>query len=141
MRTGAEAFVAYVEDKFPGVVSALEKARTVVLQTAPHFATDPVFLQLPDGHDGDEGAIQLMYHAAAFLLRCGILNVDQDTTETNFGGRTVKRHRSGRRCTDPCIHHFCRTEKHAFSLPQSMFFSFLPEEVEGVEAETTILKS
>ena len=85
IQTGAEAFVAYVEDKFPGVVNTLEKARTVILQTAPHFATDPVFLQLPDGHDGDEGAIQLMYHAAAFLLRCGILNVDQDTTETNFG--------------------------------------------------------
>ena len=48
-------------------------------------ASDPVFLQLPDGRDGDEGAIQLMYHAAALLLRCGILNVDQDTAETNFG--------------------------------------------------------
>jgi hypothetical protein len=77
--------VAYVEDKFPGVVDTLEKARTVILQTAPQFATDPVFLQLPDGHDGDEGAIQLTYCAAAFLLRCGIVNVDQDTTETIFG--------------------------------------------------------
>ena len=83
--TGAEAFVAYVEDKFPGVVNTLEKARTVVLQTAPQFATDPVFLQLPDDHDGEQGAIQLMYYAAAFLLRCGIINVDQDTTDTNFG--------------------------------------------------------
>ena len=85
IRTGAEAFVAYVEDKFPGVVDTLEKARTVMLQTAPQFATDPVFLKLPDGHDGEEGAIQLTAYAAAFLLRCGILNVDQDTTKTNFG--------------------------------------------------------
>ena len=86
--TGAEAFVACVEDKFPGVVDTLEKARTVVLQTAPQFATDPVFLQLPDDHDGEEGAIgaiQLLYCAAAFLLRNGIVNVDQDTTEANFG--------------------------------------------------------
>jgi hypothetical protein len=86
--TGAEAFVACVEDKFPGVVDTLEKARTVVLQTAPQFATDPVFLQLPDDHDGEEGAIgaiQLLYCAAAFLLRNGIVNVDQETTEANFG--------------------------------------------------------
>ena len=82
--TGAEAFVEYVERKFPGVVDALEQARTVILQTAPQFATDPVFLQLPDDHDGEEGAIQLLYHAAAFLLRCGIVNVDQDTTEASF---------------------------------------------------------
>ena len=85
IRTGAEAFVAYVEDKFPGVVDTLEKARTVMLQTAPQFATDPVFLKLPEGHDGEEGAIQLTYYAAAFLLRCGIINIDQDTTKTNFG--------------------------------------------------------
>jgi hypothetical protein len=33
---------------------------------------------------GKEGAIQLLYCAAAFLLRCGIVNVDR-TTEANFG--------------------------------------------------------
>lgn len=82
--TGAEAFVAYVGDKFPGGVDKREQARTVVLQTASQFATDPVFLQLPDDHDGEEGAIQLLYCAAAFLLRCGIVNVDR-TTEANFG--------------------------------------------------------
>src|SRR4029077_5460676 len=82
--TGAEAFVAYVDDNFPGVVDKLEQARTVVLQTAPQFATDPVLLQLADGQDVQEGAIQLLYYAAAFLLRCGIVNVDQDTTEANF---------------------------------------------------------
>ena len=43
--TGAEAFAESVERKFRGVVDALEKARTVILQTAPQFATDPVFLQ------------------------------------------------------------------------------------------------
>ena len=92
--------MAYVEDKFPGVVGHARKARTVVLQTAPQFATDPLFLQLADDHDGEEGAIQLLYRAAAFLLRCGILNVDQDTTETNIGWPTVKRYRSDRRCID-----------------------------------------
>ena len=64
----------------------LEQARTVILQTAPQFATNSVFLQLrADDNDGEEGAIQLLYDAAAFLLRCGIVNVDQDTTEANFG--------------------------------------------------------
>ena len=66
-------------------MDALEHARTIILQTAPQFATNSAFLQLPDDHDGEEGAIQLLYDAAAFLLRCGIVNVDQDTTETNFG--------------------------------------------------------
>jgi hypothetical protein len=89
--TGAEAFVAYVDDNFPGVVDKLEQARTVVLQTAPQFATDPVFLQLADGQDGQEGAIQLLYCAAAFLLRCGMMQRP-----------TVNRYCSDRRCTDPC---------------------------------------
>ena len=83
--TGAEAFAESVERKFVGVVDALEHARTIILQTAPQFAANSAFLQLPDDHDGEEGAIQLLYDAAAFLLRCGIVNVDQDTTETNFG--------------------------------------------------------
>ena len=68
-----------------GVVDTLEDARIVILRTAPQFAADSAFLQLPDDHDGEEGAIQLLYDAAAFLLRCGIVNVDQDTTEANFG--------------------------------------------------------
>jgi hypothetical protein len=93
---GAEAFVAYVEDKMPDVPDTRELARTVVLQTAPRFATDPMFLQLAGDQDA-EGAIQLFYWAAAFLLRCGIVNIDQDTTETNFGWPIVKRYRSGRR--------------------------------------------
>ena len=87
---GAEAFANSVERKFGGVVDKLERARTVILQTAPQFATDSAFLQPPDDHDEDEGAIQLLYCAAAFLLRCGIVNVDQDTTETNFGWPNIE---------------------------------------------------
>ena len=80
----SEAFAEFVEGK--GVVDKLEEARTVILQAAPQFATNPLFL-LPAADDNDEkrDALQLLYHAAAFLLRCGIVNVDQDTTETNFG--------------------------------------------------------
>jgi hypothetical protein len=85
IRTGAEAFAAYVEDKFPSVVDKLGQARTFILQTAPQFATGPMFLHLADDQDGEESAIQLLYDAAAFLLRCGIVNVDQDTTEASFG--------------------------------------------------------
>ena len=59
--TGAEAFAESVERKFGGVVDMLEQARTVILQTAPQFATDSAFLQLPDDHDEQEGAIQLLY--------------------------------------------------------------------------------
>ena len=62
----------------------LEQARTVILQTAPQFATDPVFLGPSDDNDEQEGAIQLLYCAAAFLLRCGIVNVDHNTTEASF---------------------------------------------------------
>ena len=43
--TGAEAFAESVERKFGGVVDMLEQARTVILRTAPQFATDPVFLR------------------------------------------------------------------------------------------------
>ena len=71
----SEAFAEFVERK--GVVDKLEEARTVILQTAPQFATDPVFLGPSDDNDEQEGAIQLLYCAAAFLLRCGIVNVDQ----------------------------------------------------------------
>ena len=79
----SEAFAKFVERK--GVVDKLEEARKVILQTAPQFATNPVFL-LPAVDDDDEkrDALQLLYHAAAFLLRCGILNVDQNTTNTDF---------------------------------------------------------
>jgi hypothetical protein len=79
IRTGAEAFVAYVADKFPGAVDTLEKARTVILQTAPQFATDSAFLGPTEDNDEQGSAIQLIHYAAAFVLRCGIQNVDQDT--------------------------------------------------------------
>jgi hypothetical protein len=85
IRTRTEAFVAYLNDKMPAVVNMAEKARTVVLQTTPRFANDSMFIQLSDDQDGEERAIQLLYDAAAFLLTFGIVNVDQDTTETNFG--------------------------------------------------------
>ena len=86
-----EELAAKLSSVLPGVVDKLEQARTVVLQTAPQFATDPVFLQLADGQDGQEGAIQLLYCAAAFLLRCGMMQRP-----------TVNRYCSDRRCTDPC---------------------------------------
>ena len=82
--TRAEAFVAYVEDKFAGEVDKLEQARTVILQMAPQFATHPVFLRPTEDNGEQEGAIQLLYDAAAFLLGCGIGNVGQDMTEANF---------------------------------------------------------
>jgi hypothetical protein len=85
--SGAEAFVAYIEDKFPGAVDKVGQARTVILQTAPQFVTNRWFL-LPAGDkdkDEEEGVIQLLYDAAAFLLRCGTLYVDQDATEASFG--------------------------------------------------------
>ena len=75
--TGAMAFVEYVEGKFPSVVDKLEQARTVILQTAPQFATDSVFLRPPGGNDESESAI-LLRCAAAFLLRNGIMNIGQD---------------------------------------------------------------
>jgi hypothetical protein len=87
IRTGAEAFVKYVKDKMPVVVDKVEQARKVILEAAPRFA-DYEFLQLSDDQDGEEeeeGEFQLLQEAAAFLLRCGIVNVDQDTTETNYG--------------------------------------------------------
>ena len=89
--SGAEAFVSYIGDKFPGAVDKVGQARTVILQTAPQFATNRWFL-LPAGDkdkdkDEEEGVIQLLYYAAAFLLRCGIQNVDQDAAEANFGLR------------------------------------------------------
>jgi hypothetical protein len=85
--SGAEAFVAYIEDKFPSAVDKIGQARTVILQTAPQFVTNRWFL-LPAGDmdkDEEEGVIQLLYDAAAFLLRCGIQCVDQDATEASFG--------------------------------------------------------
>lgn len=82
--TGAEAFVAYVEDKFAGEVDKLQQARTVILQMAPQLSTHPVFLRPTNDNGEQEGAIQLLYDASAFLLRCGIGNVGQDTTEANF---------------------------------------------------------
>src|SRR5262249_29096322 len=86
IRTGAEVFGKYVKDKMPAVVDIVEQARKVILEAAPRFA-DYKFLQLSDGQDGEEEEreFQLLHDAAAFLLRCGIVNVDQDTTETNFG--------------------------------------------------------
>jgi hypothetical protein len=81
---GAEAFAELIEPKFEGVVDKFEQARTVILQTAPQFATDPVFLGPTEDNDEQEGAIQLLHCAAAFLLRNGIINVDQDNTEANF---------------------------------------------------------
>jgi hypothetical protein len=74
---GAHAFVEYVEGKFPGVVDKLERARTVILQTAPQFATHPVFLRPAGDNDKSESTI-LLHCAAAFLLRNGIINIDQD---------------------------------------------------------------
>jgi hypothetical protein len=91
IRTGAEAFAAYVEDKFPSVVDKLEQARKVILEAAPRFATD-MFLHPSDDQDEEEGEFQLLHDAAAFLLRCGIVNLDQDTTEACFGlpnGETI----------------------------------------------------
>lgn len=82
---GAAAFVAYVDDKFAGEVDKLEHARTVILEMAPQFAAHPLLLRPADDNDEQEGAIQLLYDAAAFLLSNGIMNVDQDTTETDFG--------------------------------------------------------
>jgi hypothetical protein len=84
IRTGAEAFVKYVKDKMPAVVDMVEQACKVILEAAPKFATD-MFLQPLDDQHGEEGEFQLLHDAAAFVLSCGILNVDQDTTETNFG--------------------------------------------------------
>ena len=86
IRTGAQAFVKYVKDKMPAVVDKVEQARKVILEAAPRFA-DYKFLQLSDDQDGEEeeGEFQLLQEAAAFLLRCGIVNVDQDTTETYYG--------------------------------------------------------
>jgi hypothetical protein len=89
IRTGAEAFVAYVKDKMPAVVDAVEQARKVILEAAPKFATD-MFLHPSDDQDEDEGEFQLLHDAAAFLLRCGIVNVDQDTTETNFAWPNIE---------------------------------------------------
>ena len=63
----------------------LEQARTVILEAAPKFATDPVPTPRSNDHDVKRDALQLLHDAAAFLLRCGIVNVDQDTTETDFG--------------------------------------------------------
>ena len=85
--SGAKAFVTYIEDKFPGAVDEVGQARTVILQTAPQFATNPLFLLPAGDKDKEEGVIQLLYYAAAFLLRCGIQNVDQDAAEANFGLR------------------------------------------------------
>lgn len=73
---GAHAFAEYVEGKFPSVVDKVEQARTVILEVAPQFATDPVFLRPADDNDEPEGAT-LLHCAAAFLLRSGIMNVDQ----------------------------------------------------------------
>jgi hypothetical protein len=84
IRTGAEAFVEYVKDKMPTVADAVEQARKIILEAAPKFATD-MFLRLSDDQDSDESEFQLLHDAAAFVLRCGILNVDQDMTDTNFG--------------------------------------------------------
>jgi hypothetical protein len=88
--SGAEAFVAHIEKKSLGVVDKLEQARTIIVQTAPQFATNAWFL-LPAADDNDEkkDALELLYYAAAFLLSCGILNVDEDATQTNFG-RTIR---------------------------------------------------
>ena len=83
IRTGAEAFVEYVKDKMPAVVDAVEQARKVILEAAPKFATD-MFLHPSDDQDEEEGEFQLLHDAAAFLLRCGIVNVDQDTTEAEL---------------------------------------------------------
>jgi len=82
--TDFDAFVAYVEDTMPDVQDTHDLARTIVLHTAPRFADDPVFLEAAGGQDGKKGAIDLLYWAAAFLLECGITDVDQDTTDINF---------------------------------------------------------
>ena len=96
IRTGAEAFVEYVKGKMPAVVDAVEQARKVIFEAAPKFATD-MFLHPSDDQDGEEGEFQLLHDAAAFLLRCGIVNVDQDTTEASFGwpnGETISQQRT-----------------------------------------------
>jgi hypothetical protein len=69
--TEAEAFVAYVDDEFPTGVDKLEQARTVVLSVDPN--------------DAQEGALQILHCAAAFLLSRGIANVDHDTNDAGFG--------------------------------------------------------
>jgi hypothetical protein len=65
----------------------LELARTIILQTAPQFASDPSIL-LPAADDNDEKreALELLYYAAAFLLSRGIINVEDDTTDSDFNG-------------------------------------------------------
>jgi hypothetical protein len=82
IRIGSEAFAKYVEGKFPGMADKPEQARIVILQMAPRFATHPVFLLSPDNEQ--EAVVRLFRSAAAFLLRTGIINVDQVATKTNL---------------------------------------------------------
>src|SRR5262249_21197111 len=86
---GLDAFVAYVEDTTPDVPDTHELARTIVLNRAPRFAHDSIFLRAADDPDG-EGAIDILYLAAAFLLKCEITDVDQDTTEPNVANPVSK---------------------------------------------------
>jgi hypothetical protein len=80
IQTGAEAYVTYLQEKLPNA-NKIEHARTFVLQTAPRFATGPMFLNLEDDQNVEEGAFQLLNDAAAFLLSCGVINVDQYTAD------------------------------------------------------------
>jgi hypothetical protein len=90
---GAERFTSYVEDNFPGVADKLEQARTIVLQMAPRLATHPEFLQPRDHDSGDEQSdFQLLGYAAAFLVKSGIINIDQDATGTTQDPLDIDRH-------------------------------------------------
>jgi hypothetical protein len=83
IEAGSDAFVEYVEDTTPDVPETRELARAIVINRARRFAHDPMFLQAADTPDG-EGTIDIMYLAAAFLLTCGITDVDQITTNINL---------------------------------------------------------
>jgi hypothetical protein len=83
VRTGAETFLDCFKDKFPSGADMIEHARTLILQTAPRFATGPMFLTLEDDQVAERSAFELVHDAAAFLLRCGIMNVDQEPTEAD----------------------------------------------------------
>ena len=87
---GFDAFVEYVEDTTPDVPDTRELARAIVINRAARFAHDPMFLQAADTPDG-EGTFDIMYLAAAFLLKCGITDVDQVTTDINLTWLDVNR--------------------------------------------------
>jgi hypothetical protein len=89
--SGAKAFAELVEREFGGVVDKLEQARAVILRVAPQFAVDPVFLRPAGGNDEQEGEVQSLHFAAAFLMRNGILNVDRDTNSETISDQPPAR--------------------------------------------------